>query len=64
MEVNYKKWIILCVGVWLGLYSIFWSTIAYGYFGFLVSIVIIGIIVAIIYKFQKNKISSRLNKGS
>ena len=64
MEVNYKKWIILCVGVWLGLYSIFWSTIAYGYLGFLISIVIIGIIVAIIYKFQKNKISSRLNKGS
>lgn len=59
MEVKYKKWIVLGVGVWLSLYSIFWATTAYGYDGFLISMINIGAIVIIAYRFQKNNINSK-----
>jgi len=59
MEVKYKKWIVLAVGVWLSLYSIFWATTAYGYDGFLISMIIVGTLGIITYRFQKNKMNSK-----
>lgn len=59
MGAKYRKWILLAVGTWLSLYSIFWATTAYGYDGFIISIIIIGIIVFLIYRIQKNKMNSK-----